>query len=169
MVKVIICLARKFVVVFYESICFFNNCSLFLYILYGFFIFEYRRFTCRKSILLPLLGDSSLLRLFLAKRRHEKPYFCVFCNLPIVTIIHNGRGGHNPSTTKTKSPPKPSKSPIKIGFEGFWQLHQATINPANDKKTRPSRPKATPVNIEKSLENSHILAEKCRNYHIEMW
>lgn len=145
-----------------------NNCSLFLYILYGFFIFEYRRFTCRKSILLPLLGDSSIFRLFWAKRSHEKPYFCVFCNLPIVTTMHNDRGGRNLPTTRTKTSPEPPKSPINIGFEGFYSCIKQQSHPGNDKKTRPSRPKATPVNIEKSLENSHILAEKCRNYHIEM-
>ena len=93
----------------------------------------------------------------------------MFCNLPIVTTVHNDRGGHNFPTTRTKPPPQNlPKSPINIGFEGFHSCTKQQSTPANDKKTGPSRLNATPVNIEKSLENSHILAEKCRNYRIEM-
>ena len=127
-----------------------NNCSLFLYILFGFFIFEYWRFTCRKSILLPLLGDSSLLRLFLAKRSHDKPYFCVFCNLPIVTTMHNDRGGRNLPTTRTKTSPESPKSPINIGFEGFnscikQQSHPAMIkNAAVATKSNPRKYRKKP-------------------------
>lgn len=70
--------------------------------------------------------------------------------------MHNDRGGHNFPTPETKTSPESPKSPINIGFEGFNSCTKQQLTPANDKKTRPSRPKATPVNIEKSLKNSHI-------------